>query len=293
MWCCSACFPLLVYDAAVTSSPTAFFRNARSIGVLAVPLVVATAFGVAAVAHWLGHLSWPMAFVLGTAVGPTDAAAATSIARRLGLPRRLVTDPGRRGAVQRRHGAGALRRGRGRRHHRALLGHPHGGLDRVLDGGRGRPSAWPSGSPAAGCATGSTIRRSRSPARSCWPTPLTCRPRRSTRRACWPRSRRPVPGLAQQRRSVLGPEPAAVRRLLGRPWCSWSTPPCSCWWDLSFHTFSSASTRPGRAAGADRDRRRVDRHRGAPGLDGAFGWLIRPRRRGRAVHRPGRDGANG
>ena len=32
-----------------------------------------------------------MAFVLGTAVGPTDAAAATSMARRLGLPRRLVT----------------------------------------------------------------------------------------------------------------------------------------------------------------------------------------------------------
>jgi len=83
--------PLLVYDAAVTSSPTAFFRNARSIGVLAVLLVVATAVGVAAVARWLGHLSWPMAFVLGTAVGPTDAAAATSIASRLGLPRRLVT----------------------------------------------------------------------------------------------------------------------------------------------------------------------------------------------------------
>ena len=83
--------PLLVFDAAVTSSPTAFLRNARSIGVLAVGLVVATAFGVAAVAHWLGHLSWSMAFVLGTAVGPTDASAATSIGRRLGLPRRLLT----------------------------------------------------------------------------------------------------------------------------------------------------------------------------------------------------------
>jgi CPA1 family monovalent cation:H+ antiporter len=50
-----------------------------------------TALGVAAVAHWLGHLPWAISFVLGTAVGPTDAAAATSIARRLGLPRRLVT----------------------------------------------------------------------------------------------------------------------------------------------------------------------------------------------------------
>src|ERR1700733_7066740 len=83
--------PLLAYDAAITSSPTAILRNARSIGVLAVLLVIATALGVAAVAHWLGRLPWPVAFVLGTAVGPTDAAAATSIARRLGLPGRLVT----------------------------------------------------------------------------------------------------------------------------------------------------------------------------------------------------------
>ena len=59
--------PLLVFDAAATSSATAFVRNARSIGLLAVGLVLATAAGVAAVAHWVGHLSWAMAFVLGTA----------------------------------------------------------------------------------------------------------------------------------------------------------------------------------------------------------------------------------
>jgi Na+/H+ antiporter len=82
--------PLLVYDAAVTSSPTAIVRNAGSIGVLAVALVAATALAVAAVAHIVGGLSWPIAFVLGTAVGPTDAAAATSIARRIGLPRQLI-----------------------------------------------------------------------------------------------------------------------------------------------------------------------------------------------------------
>ena len=83
--------PLLIFDTAATSSPTAFIRNARTIGALAVGLVVATAAGVAAVAHWLGDLSWPMAFVLGTAVCPTDPAAATGIARRLGLPRRVLT----------------------------------------------------------------------------------------------------------------------------------------------------------------------------------------------------------
>ncbi len=83
--------PLLVFDAAVTSSPTGFRRDIRPIGTLAVLLVVATALGVAAAAHWVGKLSWPMSFVLGTAVGPTDAAAATSVARRIGLPRRLLT----------------------------------------------------------------------------------------------------------------------------------------------------------------------------------------------------------
>ena len=83
--------PLLVFDTALTSSPTAFRRDWRSIGTLAVLLVAVTAVAVALVAHWVAHLSWAMSFVLGTAVGPTDAAAATSVARRLRLPRRIVT----------------------------------------------------------------------------------------------------------------------------------------------------------------------------------------------------------
>ncbi len=83
--------PLLVFDTALTSSPTAFRRDWRSIGTLAVLLVVVTAGAVAAVAHWVAHLPWAISFVLGTAVGPTDAAAATSVARRLRMPRRLVT----------------------------------------------------------------------------------------------------------------------------------------------------------------------------------------------------------
>jgi NhaP-type Na+/H+ or K+/H+ antiporter len=75
----------------VTSSPTGFLRDARSIATLAVLLVIVTAFAVAAVSRWVGHLSWAISFVLGRAVGPTDAAAATSVARRLRLPRRLLT----------------------------------------------------------------------------------------------------------------------------------------------------------------------------------------------------------
>src|ERR687886_824408 len=39
----------------------------------------------------LPHLSWPAAFVLGVIVSPTDPVAATAIASRLGVPRRIVS----------------------------------------------------------------------------------------------------------------------------------------------------------------------------------------------------------
>jgi CPA1 family monovalent cation:H+ antiporter len=47
---------------------------------------------VAVVAHaWIDGFSWPAAFTLGAIVGPTDALAATTIASRLGVPRRIVS----------------------------------------------------------------------------------------------------------------------------------------------------------------------------------------------------------
>ncbi len=47
---------------------------------------------VAVVAHeMIDGLSWPAAFALGAIVGPTDPVAATAIASRLGVPRRLVS----------------------------------------------------------------------------------------------------------------------------------------------------------------------------------------------------------
>jgi CPA1 family monovalent cation:H+ antiporter len=83
--------PILVFQTAYSSSPRSILEEARTIALLAVGLVVVTAGGVALVAHAATGLSWPLALVLGTAVGPTDATAAVSIGRRLGLPRRLVT----------------------------------------------------------------------------------------------------------------------------------------------------------------------------------------------------------
>jgi CPA1 family monovalent cation:H+ antiporter len=84
--------PPLLYQAAFFSSPRDLWANARPITLLAVGLVLVTICAVAVIAHTLvGGLPWAAAFALGAIVSPTDPLAATAIARRLGVPRRLVT----------------------------------------------------------------------------------------------------------------------------------------------------------------------------------------------------------
>ena len=84
--------PPLLYSAAFFTSLRDLRANVRPIGLLAIGLVVMTTAGVAVVAHELiDGLNWPSAFVLGAIVSPTDPIAATAIARRLGVPRKLVT----------------------------------------------------------------------------------------------------------------------------------------------------------------------------------------------------------
>ena len=63
----------------------------RTISLLAVGLVLATMVAVAVVAHEALDFGWAEAFVLGAIVSPTDPVAATAIARRLGVPGRIVT----------------------------------------------------------------------------------------------------------------------------------------------------------------------------------------------------------
>jgi len=83
--------PPLLYSAAFFTSPRELAANARPIGLLAVGLVLATTGIVAVVVHTLvPGVPWAVAFVLGAVVSPPDAVAATSIAQRLGLPRRVV-----------------------------------------------------------------------------------------------------------------------------------------------------------------------------------------------------------
>ena len=84
--------PPLLYSAAFFTSLRELRANSRPIGLLAIGLVLVTTVGVAVVAHALiDGLSWAAAFVLGAIVSPTDPLAATSIARRFGVPRKLVT----------------------------------------------------------------------------------------------------------------------------------------------------------------------------------------------------------
>jgi monovalent cation/hydrogen antiporter len=83
--------PPLLYSSAFFTSLRELRVSARPIGLLAVGLVVVTTVGVAVVAHeFIGGLSWSSAFVLGAIVSPTDPVAATSIARRFGVPAKLV-----------------------------------------------------------------------------------------------------------------------------------------------------------------------------------------------------------
>jgi monovalent cation/hydrogen antiporter len=83
--------PPLLYVSALFTSWRDFRANVRPITLLAVGLVLMTTFVVAAVAHATMELPWTVAFVLGAIISPTDAIAATTVAQRLGVPRRIVT----------------------------------------------------------------------------------------------------------------------------------------------------------------------------------------------------------
>jgi NhaP-type Na+/H+ or K+/H+ antiporter len=83
--------PPLLYVSAIFTSWRDFRANVRAISLLAVGLVLMTTFVVAAVVHAVAGLPWAAAFVLGAIVSPTDAIAATTVAQRLGVPRRIVT----------------------------------------------------------------------------------------------------------------------------------------------------------------------------------------------------------
>jgi len=83
--------PPLLYASAWNTNWRAFRRNIVSISLLAVGLVAFTVVMVAEVAdRFITALDWKSGFVLGAVVATTDAVAASSIAKTIGLPQRVV-----------------------------------------------------------------------------------------------------------------------------------------------------------------------------------------------------------
>ncbi|MDQ6794531.1 MAG: Na+/H+ antiporter [Chloroflexota bacterium] len=84
--------PPLLFSAAIETPLRDLRTNLAPIARLSFGLVIFTLVLVAAVAQAaIPGLGWPAAFALGAIVAPTDALAATTVFRRLGAPRLLVT----------------------------------------------------------------------------------------------------------------------------------------------------------------------------------------------------------
>ncbi|MFN2975198.1 Na+/H+ antiporter [Terriglobus aquaticus] len=83
--------PPLLFSAAWSTSWREFKFNLPSIVSLAFGLVFFTAIGVAYTAHhFLPEFDWRMGFLLGAVVSTTDAVAASSVAKKVGMPQRIV-----------------------------------------------------------------------------------------------------------------------------------------------------------------------------------------------------------
>ena len=83
--------PPLLYAAALGTSLLDVKANRVAILSLSVGLVLFTAVGVGIAAWLMLPISFALALALGAIVAPPDAVAATSVARRIGLPRRITT----------------------------------------------------------------------------------------------------------------------------------------------------------------------------------------------------------
>lgn len=83
--------PPLLYAASIRTSLIDFQTYRRPIALLSVGLVLFTTVGVGLVVWAMLDVKLAVGFALGAVVAPPDAVAATAIARRVGLPRRVIT----------------------------------------------------------------------------------------------------------------------------------------------------------------------------------------------------------
>jgi CPA1 family monovalent cation:H+ antiporter len=84
--------PPLLYAAAIRTSLVDFKANRRAILLLSVGLVAFTTVAVGYVAYWaIPAVTLAAGFAVGAVVAPPDAVAATTVARKVGMPRRIVS----------------------------------------------------------------------------------------------------------------------------------------------------------------------------------------------------------
>ena len=83
--------PPLLFGAAYNTSLVDLRRASRQVISLSVLLVLFTAFGVALVVWKVMDINFAAAVAIGGVVAPPDAVAATAVARRIGLPRKVVS----------------------------------------------------------------------------------------------------------------------------------------------------------------------------------------------------------
>ena len=129
--------PPLLNSAGFFSSPLDLRAHLRAISLLAIGLVFATIFAVAAAAHFVVGLSWPLAFVLGSILSPTDPVAAEAIFRRLGVPERVGTVVGGESLINDGTGLVAFRLAVGVAAGTAAFSPTEAGLDFLLVAGGG------------------------------------------------------------------------------------------------------------------------------------------------------------
>jgi NhaP-type Na+/H+ or K+/H+ antiporter len=86
-----AVLPPLLFHAAWEASWREFLYNILTILLMAFGLVAFTVLGIALAGEKVfSFLDWKTGFVLGAIIAPTDAIAASSIAKRVGLPQRIT-----------------------------------------------------------------------------------------------------------------------------------------------------------------------------------------------------------
>jgi Na+/H+ antiporter len=83
--------PPILYSAAYFTSWRDFVANKRPISLLAIGLVLSTMCAVAVTMKLFTDFSWPLSFLLGAIVSPTDASSAVSLVKKLGIPSRIIT----------------------------------------------------------------------------------------------------------------------------------------------------------------------------------------------------------